>query len=1216
MSSINGVLLQNSGVVMRDSTTFIQDEDDATKQLKFQVSGITTGATRTLTIPDISDTVVTLTATQSLTNKSISLGGNLDVNGQSIVDSIGVVTIDEDTQITGTLDVDTINENTEGAGVTVDGVLLKDSGATLNDATTYFYYDSDNTKKLQFQLSELTSGATRTLTVPDISDTLVTLTATQTLTNKTITMGGELDMNGHSIVDDTGSVMVDTNLVVTGDLTVNGTTTTVNSTTVTVDDNLMVVNAGPSGSRDGGFLVERYQTANDAGTGDVVADTAALTFTLTDQSLATSTEVILPSTASSVDDNYNGWWVKVTSGSSEDQVRQIVDYVGATRTATLGTAWTTQNPAAEDTVALYNKPFIGSFYDESSDTWAIAATASDPGAAAVVIQDYVNLHVNDLTLEGSLTIGDSLNVDTINEKTEGAGVTVDGVLLKDSGITIGANTLNTNEWAYLDGLDQALKTTDNVEFNQLTVSTIQSSSYPTVFKDGAQYDDSEGIHWGGTTGMQIVGNNATKEISFSNNATTLAKFNATNLTLDTIGELTAEAGVTVDGVLLKDSGAYLRDSTTFLRHVSDATRKVKFQLENITTATTRTLTVPNESGTLTLNDATQTLTNKTITMGGQLDLNSHSLVDGTGKVTIDDSVDVTGTLAVDTIAEYTAAAGVTVDSVLLKDGGATLKDSTTHFQYANDATRQLQFQLSNISPATTRTLTIPNESGTITLNDATQTLTNKTITMGGDLDMNGESIVDGTGYVTINDNLVVTGDLTVSGTTTSVNSTSVLIEDNLMVVNAGPSGSRDGGFLVERYQTANDAGTGDVVSDTAAVSFTLPAQTAASSTEVILPATASSGDDFYNGWWIKVTSGSSVDQVRKIVDYVGASRTVTLETAWTTQNPASTESVSLYNKPFIGSFYDESADTWVLGATTSDPGAAAVVIQDYINLHVNDLDLEGSLSIADALNVDTINEYSTGAGVTVDGVLLKDSVVNVDTITSKTTNANLVLSGNGTGIVQINDNVDLSSGSAYLIDGTQVLSHNTLGSGVVNSSLTNVGILTSLDVSGTVKADTIAEYTSAAGVTVDGVLLKDGGIKLGGQLDTNGYSIVNLVEEGSVTVDDNLYVTGNVTTDGNITATSSIRYKENIVELSKEDVDNLTNLRPVIYNRIGQEEIEYGFIAEEVAALYPDLVHYTMIDGKRVPESLNYTRIIVPLVAQVKALRSELNQVLERLNNL
>jgi len=47
------------------------------------------------------------------------------------------------------------------------------------------------------------------------------------------------------------------------------------------------------------------------------------------------------------------------------------------------------------------------------------------------------------------------------------------------------------------------------------------------------------------------------------------------------------------------------------------------------------------------------------------------------------------------------------------------------------------------------------------------------------------------------------------------------------------------------------------------------------------------------------------------------------------------------------------------------------------------------------------------------------------------------------------------------------------------------------NVTGTFKTDTVAEYTSAAGVTVDGVLLKDGGVTTAGGLDVNTASGVD-----------------------------------------------------------------------------------------------------------------------------
>lgn len=60
-----------NGYLMVGGNTPITDATDPSKQLKFDVSGITTGTVRTLTVPDVSDTLVTLSATQELDNKTL-----------------------------------------------------------------------------------------------------------------------------------------------------------------------------------------------------------------------------------------------------------------------------------------------------------------------------------------------------------------------------------------------------------------------------------------------------------------------------------------------------------------------------------------------------------------------------------------------------------------------------------------------------------------------------------------------------------------------------------------------------------------------------------------------------------------------------------------------------------------------------------------------------------------------------------------------------------------------------------------------------------------------------------------------------------------------------------------------------------------------------------------------------------------------------------------
>lgn len=67
----NKVLDNTNTATLKDTLFTLQDDGDATKQVRFELSGITTGNTRTLSVPDASTTLVGANATQTLTNKSI-----------------------------------------------------------------------------------------------------------------------------------------------------------------------------------------------------------------------------------------------------------------------------------------------------------------------------------------------------------------------------------------------------------------------------------------------------------------------------------------------------------------------------------------------------------------------------------------------------------------------------------------------------------------------------------------------------------------------------------------------------------------------------------------------------------------------------------------------------------------------------------------------------------------------------------------------------------------------------------------------------------------------------------------------------------------------------------------------------------------------------------------------------------------------------------------
>ncbi|MBW3544549.1 MAG: hypothetical protein KY428_02930, partial [Bacteroidetes bacterium] len=75
--TLSNKTLDNSSVItVKDANLTIQDDVDATKQVKIQASGLTTGTTRTFSAPDADGTLVLDTNTQTVTNKTIVAASN------------------------------------------------------------------------------------------------------------------------------------------------------------------------------------------------------------------------------------------------------------------------------------------------------------------------------------------------------------------------------------------------------------------------------------------------------------------------------------------------------------------------------------------------------------------------------------------------------------------------------------------------------------------------------------------------------------------------------------------------------------------------------------------------------------------------------------------------------------------------------------------------------------------------------------------------------------------------------------------------------------------------------------------------------------------------------------------------------------------------------------------------------------------------------------
>jgi hypothetical protein len=209
----------------------------------------------------------------------------------------------------------------------------------------------------------------------------------------------------------------------------------------------------------------------------------------------------------------------------------------------------------------------------------------------------------------------------------------------------------------------------------------------------------------------------------------------------------------------------------------------------------------------------------------------------------------------------------------------------------------------------------------------------------------------------------VYGNLDVRGTTTTFESTVVTIADNVLELNAAPGGLSDGGTAIKRYQPANDIGEGAVVSDTFEISATAAGSL---SGEITLNIADVESDNYYNGYWIRILSGTGSGQVRRIKTYTQVTRIATIYTSadqlgvlnsptpvegldWTTL-PDNTSVYGLYPCAYIVSMWDESLKEYALVCSNFVSGGAVptVPIADYVNLHINNL-------IANSLTVNSIN---------------------------------------------------------------------------------------------------------------------------------------------------------------------------------------------------------------------------------------------------------------------
>ena len=802
---------------------------------------ITVGSGKTLDVDGILDVdgangsaidnVVIGATTSAAGTFSNMTSDNVDINGGNIDGTvIGATTAANatfaDANVTGTLKVDTIESYTTNGDITFNSLIVTTQGINVANAGISGAGSITTGDINTDTINEKTANAGVTVDGVLLKDGRVTgnLTAADAVITSADVNGGTIDgtvIGGTTSAAGTFSVMTSSNVQITGG-SISGVDLDLAGSNLVFDDDSI------SGNKVHGGTISDF-----ASTG--IDDNATSTqITVSDTEVAFGADVSVTGNLT-----VSGTLTSVNTTNTEIADNSIVLNKGETAAGvTAGTAGLEIDRGTADAATLQ--------WNETDDVWEIKVGADLANLnAGYATLDVANVDViNEKTLGDGITFGHAVSgsdatfsgvvkTDDIQESTVGHGVEVDGVMLKDGVVTAGlvaeaGDTVNVSAASLVLADDQI--SGDKVEGGTINSITINNLSSGTVDIDGGAIDatvigattsaagtfsaltsDSVDLNGGAMDGV-IIGANASAAATFASMTTANADVNGGTVDGTVIGGAVSAAGtfstMTTNNAQITGgaiSGATLTSATVDLNGGAiDGT------------VIGGSVSAAGTFSTLTTNNATITGGNVTATNGSFTNLSSGN-ANITGGTITDTDIDLGGvtiTFDADQISGDSVHGGTISHANLIGTAGTTMSgyDITVGAGKTLDVSSgTLTLADNQISGDKVHGGTISNFASTGIDDNATATkitLDDSDVTFGVNGDFGANELTAGAaGFASlaVSGDAVVNGNLTVSGAVTTTLSETVAIEDNILMLNSNETAAPtvDAGFEVERGTATN-----------------------------------------------------------------------------------------------------------------------------------------------------------------------------------------------------------------------------------------------------------------------------------------------------------------------------------------------------------------------------------------------------------------------------